>query len=287
MLSLLTIGAALTLGGIEFQLDPNQSSFDATLCILQNCETDSSTLSGTIRAAIECPDAPRAISFEGFTAQVDENLAWVLDYGFLGKITVNASGLKMTQTGDPTPFAPVVGGNFEVADVPVKLEGVVTYKATGLVCETLKNMGRACEDTVDLGEQEGVMATLAGRIEVDATTIRLAADFDEVILLDPEQPDLGTLHIVGQMRANADRPDTSVVKSFKSKCKKGSLTSKLKLADDRLSGTDAVVAVNGERFATPIKGAKAKLKLAGRAGSQEVRLVDPPNCETPKTVDCG
>ncbi len=279
--------AAMIAGGIEFQIDPNASSARVELCILSECDSDTSPLEGFITAAFDCPDAPRDISLEDFAIRVRDNIDLHLDYGFLGDIFATGTGVAVLHVGEPEPFAAMSGANFTVFGADYVKEGTIAYEATGIMCSTFQSFGYPCSANFILDTQPPATGDFSGTITVESTQIVLTGNFDIEEPLDPNNPDLGTIRLTASLRAVAARPSTADVLKLKARCRNGQLQATVRMADESHDGETARLTVNGEYFTTTINGDKAKLSLPGRTGAQTVRLIDPPNCQKIKTADCG
>ncbi|GIK17148.1 MAG: hypothetical protein BroJett003_21120 [Planctomycetota bacterium] len=280
-------GAATGIGGIQFQIDSGASTAQVELCVLGECDSDSSSLTGDMTAVFNCPDAPGEISIEDFEIRVAETISLHLDYGFLGDIFATGEGVAVLHDGPPEPFTPVIGGAFNAPGVAYIKQGRIDYEASGIVCSTMQSFGYPCEATFFLEQQPPAAADLPGSVSVQPAQLVLTGTLDILEPLDPNNPDLGTIRITATIRATAPRPDTGAVRKFKANCRRGKLKSVLVMSDESSDGQTARFSVNDEVFTATIRGDKAKLVLPNRTGMHTVRLLDPPHCEGTRLVDCG
>jgi len=283
----LMLGLAAMIGGIEFQIDPSQSTATLEVCAIGVCDSDSSAMEGSMTAVFDCPDAPGAISLEDYYLALTDDLNIHLDYGFLGDIFATGTDLAVAHDGGPEPFTAVVAGQFNVPAAGYQTHGMISYEATGTVCSIFETNGYPCEATLILDLLPPGEADLPGSVQVTTTELVLTGTLDIVMPIDPNNPDLGTIHITAALRATAPRPDTGDVRKFKTKCRRNKLKLVLGMSDASHDGQTARATVNGAYETFPINGDKGKLILKDRFGVHTARLLDPPNCEGEKTADCG
>ncbi len=197
--------------GIELSVDPNTSRIDVEICVQDECDSDTSPLSGFMEIDLDCLADPSEISLRDFDVQADETLNFHLDYRLLGDIFITAEGLALyhAEPGEQ-PFVPIEGGEFTFLDVPYLKRGTVEHEARGVICAILRGLGVPCEGRRDLAEDPPTTAdTLSGTIEIVEGVVRVGARmvFDEPF--DPENPDLGRIKGIVVLNAAGPLPNAA------------------------------------------------------------------------------
>lgn len=272
--------------GVQFQIDSGQSSARLEACVMGTCDDDVSAIQGTIAASFDCPNVPREMSLEDFDISLTDTIDLHLDYGIFGDLFATGTGLGVAHIPPPESFVLVTNGAFTVSATDFVMRGAIAYDASGFVCTYMQNSGYSCSDTIVLDGLTG-QGEMTGNIQVSNGTMHLTSSLDITQPLDPNNPDLGTIHLTATIRASAPLPDVNVVKKVKAGCRGGKLKAIAVMRDESLSGQDARFSINDVDYTTTINGSKAKLILPNQTGAQVVRLLDPPNCEGKKTADCG
>ncbi len=193
---------------IELTVDPNTSYIDAEVCVQGECDSDLSSISGFLAVEFDCLLDPAAVALQDFDIVADQTLEFHLDYGFLGDIYADATGLRLYHS-EPggQPFNPIIDGAFTATNVPFLTDGDVAYLAEGVICGIIRNLGFECEAQLDLGEgPPAILDEISADIVIENGMVRISGrlDFDEP--LDPENPELGRITGVAIMNASAPLP---------------------------------------------------------------------------------
>lgn len=214
----LTAATAFTSASpVVLQIDPTASHIDVTLCATVGttaCDTDGSPVGGTVTLAPDCLTAPTAVSFHDFNFQLLQSIDLTLDFGFLvGRLDTVATGVELSYAlpGTPRPAVPLTGGAFVDPQVPADLAGTLTYAATGGIppfdlCTLLLASGAPCSDVIDLSTVVLDPIDLTGTLAVSGREITVTIDVNVSGLLDPNNPSLGTLSMVGTVVARGTVP---------------------------------------------------------------------------------
>lgn len=184
----------------DVPIDPSQSRLYFELCIAGGCDTDSTPITGTVTIELDSVDDPAQIWLYDFREEATEDLHWYIDLGLLGDFdaTLTDAAMLYANPGVPMGPEPIVHDDFVFHDVPVNLEGLFSYTATGLLCALLEGAGHPCSDTRDLAEggTQNIEAW-GGTITSQDRFVSLTSDVDVTMPFDPNDPDLGGLHIYG------------------------------------------------------------------------------------------
>ncbi len=202
---------------VVLQIDPTASHIDVTLCATVGttaCDTDGSSVGGTVTLAPDCLTAPTVVSIHDFNFQLLESIDLTLDFGFLvGRLDTVATGVELSYAlpGTPRPAVPLAGGAFVDPQVPADLADTLTYAATGGIppfdlCTLLLASGAPCSDVIDLSTVVLDPIDLTGTLAVSGREITVTIDVDVSGLLDPTNPSLGTLSMVGTVVARGTVP---------------------------------------------------------------------------------
>jgi hypothetical protein len=201
LLSVGTLGVAASLAAtIDVPLDPAQSALNFELCVSGQCDTDSSSVTGTITIDLDLIDTPTQISLYNFDLYFTSDLHWYLSWGFVGNLTADAAGVALHYAYPGTPLGPaaITSGSFGFVGVPTTSDGLITYSATGIPCFALQGAGLPCNGAGSLADQ-GVRNAdqFAGTITSQNRLVTLTSQIDMTMPLDPNNPTLGTLHVYG------------------------------------------------------------------------------------------
>jgi hypothetical protein len=194
------------------QVDPARSSVSSTLCMTicgQQCSTSASPVSGTIVVGFDCLTQPQNITLYNFDLLLNSAIVWHLNFGFVcGRFDSTASsvGLHYGTPGTPMPPTPLTGGAFGYTGVPSTMTGMLTYTSTNLVCAAFQAAGRLCSDTIDLSTLSPGSITMDGSVQVVGRSVALTLNVNSSGPIDPSNPGLGTLSLVGTVVANGTVP---------------------------------------------------------------------------------
>jgi len=216
LIAILTIVSAAVASPVTLNVDPGQSDVTVELCAQGVCDQDTAgvTSSSFVVPSLDCLGDPTAIDLYDFDLQLDAPISLTLNFGaILGTLTANATDVALSY---PTPGAPVgavplVAGAFLFPAVPADPSGTLMYSATGgfpgfNLCTILMNSGVPCADTIDLSTVTFDDVMLDGTVTVIGRTVKLTLNVDASGPLDPDNPNLGMLSIVGTVVAIGDVP---------------------------------------------------------------------------------
>ena len=198
-------------------LDPAQSHVDVTLCVTLGstvCDTDGSAVAGFVVLDLDCLTMPGAVSVHDFDLQLTDSIDLNLDFGFIiGRLDSSTANMAVAYAapGTPRPAVPIAAGAFTDPQVPIDARGTLTYAATGGIppfdiCTLLTASGVPCNDVIDLSLVPLNPTDLAGTVAVSGRDITLTLDVQVTVPLDPANPSLGTLSMVGSVVATGTTP---------------------------------------------------------------------------------
>jgi len=209
MQSTVALATAAAAAPFVVPVDQGQSVLNFQLCLLGRCDTDSSAVSGSTMIDLATVDDPQALWLYDFHFYLTDNLHWYLSWGMLGSFTADATGLSLhyAQPGVVLGPAQVLGGNFALSNVPTNAEGVLAYHAVGIPCVALQQAGYPCDDTIDLADGNPyIMDQFSGTVSSQNRIITLTSSPDVTVPLDPNNPNLGSLHVWGTVRGSVYVP---------------------------------------------------------------------------------
>ncbi len=257
------LASTVIAGPIGLQIDQIHSTADVNLCMsvgIEVCDSDTTPVSGSVTASLDCPAAPNGISLHDFTFDLTEEVVLDLNFGVFGRFSSTGSDVEVTYAdpGNPLPATPLVDGVFTYNGVPANAAGQLHYTATGFACTLFAAAGFNCNDVVDLS------TIILDPLEMDGTVVVVGDDISltlQVFISGPivqTSPGLGTLEILGTIYA------TGVVPTV---CCPGDLT-----------GDDRVDLYDHSRLADCLGGPNAGVSGACRCadlnGNGEVGLDD-------------
>lgn len=190
-------------------IDQTQSSVTATLTLQGRSDSDTSPVTGSVHLNLATVYAPTQATGLDFDIRLTETLDFFISYGFGSNFTATVAGLRLyyATPGVPMGPVPVVAGAFSFIDAPTEMEGVLNYNATGLVCIALTGAGLPCSDADDLSTEptqyidfNATATTGPGRL------VTIISNIDQTTPLDPANPSLGSLHVVGTIRGSVVVP---------------------------------------------------------------------------------
>ncbi|MCH7814245.1 MAG: hypothetical protein IID40_09520 [Planctomycetes bacterium] len=196
----LLLAARTVAAPFDVPIDPNPSTLYFELCIAGSCDTDSSSVTGTVTIDLDSIENPAWILLYDFDMQLTDDLYWNISWGILGNLDATATGVVMRYATPGTPMGPnsITGGQFAFIDVPTDMQGLLTYNATGLPCASLLSAGWPCNDTRNLADEGTQLADeFAGTVSVQNRIVSLTSSIDVTTPLDPNNPGLGTFRVYG------------------------------------------------------------------------------------------
>ena len=184
-------------------IDPTISEITFELCVMGECDSDSSRVDGTITVELDSYTVPTQIRLHDFDMQMLDDMSMYISVLFgLGTLSVDLYNIRAyyAEPGNPMAYVPLSGGDFTFTDVPTDLEGTLVYDAGGVICTALQGAGMPCQDTIDLQEYSPVNAAeITGNASIDGETLTLLFEPDATIPLDPSNPDLGDVTFSGSV----------------------------------------------------------------------------------------
>lgn len=213
-----TLALALGLAGHSLAapavllVNPTQSSITATLCLTvcgTLCSSDTSPVSGSMTVGLDCLTQPANLIVHDFHFLLNNTINLNLNFGLVcGRFDASGSAVAMHYgtPGTPTPPSPLSGGAFSILDVPSTTSGTLAYTSTNLVCVGLQAAGRPCADTINLATLGAGSVDLNGSMAVVGRTVTATLNINSSGPIDPNNPGLGTLSIVGTVVASGEVP---------------------------------------------------------------------------------
>ncbi|MFM9957950.1 MAG: hypothetical protein ACKVZJ_07725 [Phycisphaerales bacterium] len=189
-------------------INPAQSSVTVTLCVQGQCGSDSSPASGFFTIDVDDVDAITSITAYDYNVSLDQPINLLVSFGFLGRLTVNVNGFQTFATTPGVPVGPVAvtppTGAFSIPGVLSSQAGLFDYNATGVVCSLLQGQlpPIPCTGTGDLSTQPPAANTLNGTITSAARVVSIVSQINQTVPLDPTNPSLGSLTVVGTVRGS-------------------------------------------------------------------------------------
>jgi hypothetical protein len=197
-------------------VDQANSNVSVTLCLTvgsTQCDTDISPVAGSLTMGLDCLTNPAALTLHDFNLQLTNTLNLNLNYGpFVGRFdaVVSNTALHYATPGTPQPPTPLTLGAFTYPNVPETATGTMAYTSTNLVCVALQAAMLPCADSIDLSTLGVNTITFDGTANVAARNVAVVINVNSVAPLDPNNPGLGTLTIIGTVRASGVVPVPSV-----------------------------------------------------------------------------
>lgn len=162
----------------DLTVQQDQSSVLAQICLdppgLSNeCDTDGSSITGSLAAELDDYDAPAAITMHDFMLVLDNTLTYNMDWGFfIGGVDIVLSDVVVNYATPGTPTGPVAvdgAGDFEFPVILAIMTGTGTYEGYGPVMGGL--VGSGSFDLVDFGASD---SAIAGNVTVVDGVVTLA-----------------------------------------------------------------------------------------------------------------
>jgi len=213
-LILAVFGTELAATPFTIPINQNNSSISVELCVLDECDSDSSNVSGFAVAALDDPEAPTQVTLHDFnfalTSSIDLSITIFLGPIPIGSIDITGSGLSISHPdGFPAVGpAPLVNGMFSLTEVPADLLGTIEYSATGTICVALDGAGLPCDDLINLADFGTQAGDMAGTLMINPNNDFAQLKLDPSIStpLDPMNPDFGTITVAGSVKGSALPP---------------------------------------------------------------------------------
>ena len=196
-------------GSFDVPLDESRSRLTFELCITDRCDEDSSPVAGAIRISLDSIGDPSELTLWDFDMSLTESIDLSISWGFLGRFDATGTDIRLFYAfpGEPIGPAPIEGGSYVLRNVPTNSEGHMEYLAIGLPCLLLEGSGYPCEGAIelaDLGTQ--ILDEFSGSITVVDRVVTLTSHVDLTLPLDPENPDLGQMHVFGTVVGSVALP---------------------------------------------------------------------------------
>lgn len=183
-----------------------QSSVTVQLCLQGVCGSDTSPASGYFTIDVDDVDTLGTITAYDYRIALTEPINLLLNYGFLGRLTVDVNNYATYDAAPGTPVGPVpvTAGAFSIPGVPSLTQGTYAYNATGIVCSLLQGQTppQPCVGNGDLSTQPAGTTTLNGTISSAARMVTIVSTLNQSGPIDPTNPSLGTLTVTGTIRGS-------------------------------------------------------------------------------------
>ena len=211
---MLMVGAAATITGAAhaerfiLPLDPAQSNVTATLNLIGQVATDSSPVTGFVDVNLATVGDPRSVTGFDFRLALTEDLILNVSFGIFGSFNSVLDDLVILYATPGVGFGPtpITAGAFTFVDVPANTAGFLRYTATGLVCSQFTGAGLPCVDVDDLTTEPTQLIQFDGTLAVNGRTVTFVGDIDRTAPVDPMNPGLGTIRVVGTVRGSVRVP---------------------------------------------------------------------------------
>ncbi|MBX3746906.1 MAG: hypothetical protein KF833_16470 [Verrucomicrobiae bacterium] len=188
-------------------LDPAASSLTTTLCIQDQCSSDTHPLDGHLVLTLPCDDADSRAGLRDVRFAATARHQVTLDFGFGGRIGAQVENLVIRHAGASvaTPFEPWTNSVIVFPMVPTLLAGHVQYQATGLACVVVQLAELPCEDAIDLGTRStNTISRLETRLTLDGDRATLTGGFRFEEFIQPDEPSLGRIEGTVTFTAHGD-----------------------------------------------------------------------------------
>lgn len=191
-------------------IDPSQSVVNVTLTLSGQSAVDSSPVRGHVELSLDTVRTPTQVRGRDFRLELTEDLILNISFGPFGAFNSRVDDLVIYYATPGTIIGPVPinSGAFSFVQVPALTLGVLNYTATGLVCATLQsqNPPLPCTDTDDLSSEPVQAIDFNATLGVAGRLVTVQADIDRTAPIDPANPTLGTLRVVGTVRGSVTVP---------------------------------------------------------------------------------
>lgn len=189
-------------------INPSNSQVTVTLTLIGVSDTDTSPVTGSVNLKLDTVANAMQVTGNDFTLALTNDLTLNISFGFLGAFNSQLNDLVILYANPGTPFGPVPisNGMFSLLGVPANTDGVLTYNATGLVCSQLQSAGLPCNDVDDLSTEPTQNIDFNSNISISGRTVTVGATIDRTAPVDPANPSLGTIRVVGTITGSAVVP---------------------------------------------------------------------------------
>jgi hypothetical protein len=197
---------------VTLPVTTSSSTMTVTLCadpgIGQQCDTDSSPISGSVVISLDDNTTPGAISIRNYDMYANNNMSLSLVWRIIFEVarvdaTATGLGLSHPTPGPHNPFYPVSGTSFTATDVPYQTRGSANYSGGGLTCNFLN----PCSGAFDLSTNgPSTIASVPGTITVNNGVATVHLDLTVAQYLDDANPSLGTLTVHAVVDASGPVP---------------------------------------------------------------------------------
>ncbi len=194
-------------------VDTTRSTVEVELCVTppglgQRCDQDASTVSGWLTISPDCLTDPANMELHDFYLAITDDAHLTLDWGWLiGHLEVWSNDIELFYA-EPGPISTPLdpSGDFTYSEVQGNEAGLITYEATSLICTGLQGLGMPCSDTQDLSEQGANTISMTGTMGFTGRDATMTLNIDVSSPLDPNNPDLGAITIIGTIVAEGTIP---------------------------------------------------------------------------------
>ncbi len=154
----------------DLGVDNTQSDVNATICITPpglstECDTDASSLSGSLSIELDDYVHPSAITMDDFTLVVDQPMTYSMDWGFfVGSLDIQVTNVVVHYATPGIPTGPVAvdsNGNFDFPVISAYFTGTGAYQGHGPIIGSL--VGSGSFDLADFGASD---ASIAGTVSI-------------------------------------------------------------------------------------------------------------------------
>ncbi len=194
---------------VRVPVNTNTSTMRLELCadpgIGQQCDNDTSPLSGFLTVALDQHGNPTQIALRNFDLRATEPFNLELRWLFgLASVDAVASGLRIyhSRPGAANPSVPVTGNAFTFTAVPFLVEGTANYVLGGLACGAVAGPCSSNLNLSTLGENS--IDTLSGTLQIGNGILTVNLDFTFSTPLDDSNPGLGVMD--GRVIVHASTP---------------------------------------------------------------------------------
>ncbi len=162
----------------DLTIQQAQSGVSAQICISPpglstKCDTDTSSLTGSLSIELDNYTTPTAITIHDFTFVLSDTMNYNMDWGFfVGGIDIQLSGVTVYYATPGTPTGPVGvdgAGDFDFPAVQAFFTGTGSYQGYGPIMGGLVGSG-----TFNLADFGAVDSAIAGNVQVSSGQITLA-----------------------------------------------------------------------------------------------------------------
>lgn len=193
-------------------IDSSTSSVTITLNLLGGSATDSSPVAGFMNLKLEIVSSPMQATLNDFDFVLTEPIVLNISYGFpiFGNFNSTLTDYRLYYATPGTPTGPAAigaGGAFAFLNVPALQEGMLNYNATGGVCTIFQINSIPCTSSVNLADQPDVtISQMGGTLTSAGRVVSIVSTFDETSPIDPSNPNLGSIRLVGTIRGSVFVP---------------------------------------------------------------------------------